>query len=320
MENEFRNDGYIELERIFEKDECTLIDFEDMPEQRNNFSTSSVKTIFSYKGDIWLFRPEFDKNISYIELILEELARDFGIPQAHYDLATLNNKKGNITKYFKKKDCKYLLGEDLLIEYVENGLKISKDNFSIWESAILSHNSLEGIWRALDYHYHHLKNHEEVVEKLMDRLVDIFIFDILTQQKDRHSCNWGIVESEDSIDIQPLYDNEFAFDTIKELPPLVAESLKEEELFCFQYYDHSIEEALLEFLEVSGDEYLEKLQNKIPLIQKENITSVIDRVEERIGCEIPQFMKSHIYDCFLEIVLETEEIIKKYKESLKINH
>lgn len=319
MENEIRKDGYIKLERIFEKDECTLMNLEEISESNEIIAESSIKTVFSYLGEIWLFKQDY-KNTSYIELVLEELAHDFGIPSVHYDLATLNGREGVITKYFKKKDCKYLFGEELLKEYVEEGLKISEDNFSVWDSAVLSHNSLEGIWRALDYRYRNSKNRESIVWHLMSRLVDIFIFDILTHQKDRHSYNWGIVESEGKIDIQPLYDNELAFDDIKELPPLVSESLKEEEPLHFSHYDHSTEEALVEFLEVSGSRYIEKLEEKLPLIQEENIASVISRVEKRIGCEIPQFVKEHIQDCFSDIVLETTETIRKYKESLKTNH
>ncbi len=321
MENEIRNDGYIELERIFEKDGCTLIDLEEMPKYWI-FEESTIGAFFSYQGEIWLFKPEFEflKNASYIELVLEELAHDFGIPSAHYDLATLNGKKGIITKYFKQKDCQYTLGEELLEDYVYYGLKISQDDFFTLDSAVLTHNSLEGIWRALDYRYRNLKNRESIVWHLMSRLVDIFIFDILTHQEDRHSKNWGIVESKDKIDIQPIYDNELAFNNIKALPSLVSESLKEEELFHFSHYEHAVKDVLLEFLEVSGGRYLEKLQEKLPLIQNENIVSVLSRVENRIGCEIPQDVKSYIQNCFSNIVLETTETIKEYKESLKINH
>lgn len=321
MENELRNNGYIELERIFEKDECTLMDFDEITKLNPDiFDQSSVEIIFSYQDEIWLFRPEAGKRVSYIELVMEELARDFGIPSAHYDLATYNNKKGVITKYFKKKNCKYLFGEDLLTEYVEDALKISEDDFSTWENAILSHNSLEGIWRSLDYHYRNFKNHESIVWHLMSRLLDIFIFDILTHQKDRHSFNWGVVESDGKIDIQPLYDNEFAFDNIKELPPLVSESLKEEEPFYFSDDDHSFEESLLQFLEASGGRYIEKFQEQLPLIKEENILSVISRVEKRIHSKIPEYVKNHILDCFSDIFVETTETIQKYQEGLRKNH
>lgn len=321
MEDECRNNGYIELERIFEKDECTLMDFDEITKSNSDiFDQSSVEMIFSYQDEIWLFKSGPGKGVPYMELVMEELARDFGIPSAHYDLATYNNKKGVITKYFKQKNCKYLFGEDLLTEYVEDALKIFEDDFSTWENAILSHNSLEGIWRSLDYHYRNFKNHESIVWHLMSRLVDIFIFDILTHQKDRHSFNWGVVESDGKIDIQPLYDNEFAFDHRKELPPLVSESLKEDELFNFFYDDYSFEEALLQFLEVSGDRYIEKIREKLPLIQAENILSVISRVEKRIHSKIPEYVKNHILDSFSDIVLETTETIQKYQEGLKKNH
>ena len=317
MENEVRKHGYITLERIFSKDECTLINFEYLPNHINLFSISNIQEIFSYQGDIWLFKPEVIENTSYLELIVEELAHDFGIPCAHYDLATLNHQKGTITKYFKKKDCTYFFGEDLLKEYVEESLKITDVDASLWENALLNHNSLEGIWRSLDYHYRNLENREEVVQYLMNRLVDIFIFDLLTHQKDRHSYNWGIEEANGKIDLQLLYDNEFVFDEIKDLPPLVCEDLEGED-FSFPVSTYSTSEALLEFLEVSDSKYLEKIKNRLSLIQKDNIMSVISRVEKRIGCKIPKNLKSYIENCFKKIVMETTESIQKYTENLRI--
>lgn len=121
-----------------------------------------------------LFKPEVIENASYLELVVGELAHDFGIPCAHYDLVTFNNQKVIITKYFKKKDGTYFFDEGLLTEYVEEVLKITGENTEVWENALLNHNSLDGIWRFLDYHYRNLENRDEVVSHLMNRLVDIF--------------------------------------------------------------------------------------------------------------------------------------------------
>ncbi len=42
----------------------------------------------------------------------------------------------------------------------------------------------------------------------MKKIVDIYLFDIITCQSDRHSGNWQIIEFGDNIDICLLYDNE----------------------------------------------------------------------------------------------------------------
>ena len=46
MENEIRNHEYIELGRIFQKDECTMIGFEDLPNRINLFSISNIQEFF----------------------------------------------------------------------------------------------------------------------------------------------------------------------------------------------------------------------------------------------------------------------------------
>ena len=89
--------------------------------------------------------------------------------------------------------------------------------------------------------------------------------------------------------------------------------------FSFLESTYFISDALLDFLEVSGSKYLEKVEDRLSLIQKDNVTCVISRVEKRIGCRIPKKVRLYIHDCFSDIVIETKEVIQKYKENLRIN-
>ena len=60
----------------------------------------------------------------------------------------------------------------------------------------------------MEKRYSKLPNMQEIVTKLMKKIVDMFILDILVMQSDRHSRNWEIVEYDScEVDLQPLYDN-----------------------------------------------------------------------------------------------------------------
>ena len=54
--------------------------------------------------------------------------------------------------------------------------------------------NLENIWDALYSKYYSLDNYEEIVKKLMDQLVEIFCFDLLTINNDRNPNNLIIAE------------------------------------------------------------------------------------------------------------------------------
>lgn len=319
MQNVKRKNGYIELEKLFRNPECKIIDWKNEAEMKSDLSFSKVQSVFSYLGDIWIYKDSNDENTEYLELIAEELAHDFGIPCAYYDLAILNEQEGNISKYFKSKDRKYIFGEQILGDYVENVLKIDKNaDPDFYESAVEAHNSLEGIWRALEYRYQNLENREFVIDNLMNQLINIFIYDIFTGQDDRHSYNWGVVESESNISLQLLYDDESIFNEYVEISPLVSENLYIDELEFFVEEDTPSSKALREFIEVSSGEYLERIKSKIPLIETENINRIITRVEKKIHYPIPNNVKEYIRTSFSNILKNILGVIQDYEERLKL--
>lgn len=146
MKGVARENGYIELEKLFQNSECKLIDWKKDKEMKSTFSCSKVKFIFSYLGDTWIYKDSLYKNNEYLELIAEELAHDFQIPCAYYDLAIFKGMKGNLSRNFKKEGVTYISGDQVLKDYIENCLKISIDDFDIYEDAMNHYNSLEGVW------------------------------------------------------------------------------------------------------------------------------------------------------------------------------
>lgn len=252
---------------------------------------------FDYNGTTYFYKYD-EEIIPYNELVAEELAKDFGLSCIDYDLAILNDKKGVISKNYQKDNVSYINGEDIIIDYYEcKGLDIDK------------YNNLEAIWDALEYRYKDFPNRKEIVANLMKKIVDIFIFDIITSQRDRHLENWQIIESEKDIDIAPLFDNERI---------LVSEA---ENIFLLLTIEEKISGNLFEnlevFLNVSSADYRNIIKEKMWIISDENLQSVFKRIENKTEYPMPQSEKEYYLRKYqnhrkqLQQVLENNENIRK---------
>ncbi len=158
---------------------------------------------FEYNDETYFF--SFDGRSEEISsLIVEEICKDLEVPCVSYDLAKIGNLRGLVSKNFKKQNAKYILGKDILVDAYIKDISYNEE--------LLLYNNLEDIWAALEERYSAREDMPAIVEKLMNRIVDMFLIDILTGQADRGPNNWMIVEYDDgSVDLQPLFDNVRAF-------------------------------------------------------------------------------------------------------------
>lgn len=313
-----RKNGFILLDELLGEKECQLlVDFyEDSEDVSEVVTQSKMRLLFSYQGEEYFFKPFIDEIDTpgfysiYSELIVQELAKEFEIPCVEYDLAVYNGDHGVITKNFKKADSDYLSGSEVLGDYVVSILDFKHGTTDFYDN-LYTYNSLEGIWNALEYRYRYHFNKAQIVKKLMDRLVDIFVFDILTGQADRHFDNWGIVEGKEEIDVQPLYDNELIISSdylaLKVSVPLDEDS----ESIIFQ----KIAATLDQFISVSGVEFLDKIKEKRKLINRETIEKVLSNVENKININIPVEQKEKLWDGFEKNNNIIDEVIEKYEEN-----
>lgn len=232
---------------------------------------------FEYDGIKYYFKKRRSSLDVYNELIAEELAKDFDILSAHYDLAIYNGNKGVISKNFISENDKYIPMKDILINHHEKLCKVDKLN------------NLEDIWETLEDRY---KN-EEIVEKLMNQLVDIFMFDSLIGNYDRHVSNLGIIENKNGVNFAPLFDNE------KILSDSILNGVYSLGVDRDDYYLKILKENfLIKFFRVSIPEYIEYYKSKLWIISDENIDKVLKRVEDRTNSMINENLKQKIRDKF----------------------
>ena len=231
----------------------------------------------------------------YNELIAEELLKDYGMSGAHYDLALFNNKECLMTEDFKNSNSNYYFVADLLNDYT-NYLKhdINDKDFKYID------NSLEEIWNSLDYRYRNNSNKEKIVYDLMDEITNLFIFDIITSQGDRHSRNIQIEENNKKIKLAPIYDNEKICSSMKCLQLTVDSSV-----------DNSLEYCLEEFINISAPIYYEKIISNLSIISLDNLQDVFKRIEKNTKYKMSFEDKNYYIDNFFEHKRKIEKILKR---------
>ena len=95
-----------------------------------------------------------------------------------------------------------------IYEYFDNISESYNPDFIEMKNGIIKANNLYDIWNVLEI-YAKINNLDYNIEDIMNNLINMFIFDIITSQGDRHADNWSIIKNnkDNSIRLCPLYDN-----------------------------------------------------------------------------------------------------------------
>ncbi|MFW1754160.1 HipA domain-containing protein [Acinetobacter wanghuae] len=161
---------------------------------------------YSSNGDEFLFKSVESNNgirfgEDWAEKIACELAHLLGLPHAHYELATYNNKRGVITKNFiSERGEQLMLGNELLETFIvsEDGnnpnIQYVDDVYKIMTNTVINKpigfSSLKEIKSASEF------------------FVGYLMFDALISNQDRHNENWGTIITVKGIKhLAPSYDH-----------------------------------------------------------------------------------------------------------------
>lgn len=242
---------------------------------------------FTYHGNNYYYKADKDFEYAYNELIAKKIADRLGIPCCEYYPANYKKNQGVVTKMFDTKN--YIPMIDILEKYYSASSK-SQDN----------ENNLEDIWYAFDQMFD-----EETTARLMDELVNIFLFDVLIGNIDRHNENIGIIVDEKGARFAPLFDNEGMLDY---------EAINDGE-YClgiekgdaFGYNLDPQENLIYKFLKVSDTIYTERLAQMLPVISEKSLKEIFAELKSE-GVEIPE----EIIADRLEKFAINRQMIKRY--------
>ena len=248
----------------------------------------STKFTFIYNGKKYFYKKVNKEKDLYNELIAEMIAKDLGIPCAHYMLGEHDNATGVVSEYFDTSNC--ITMKTLLENFYIRSKRVEKS-----ASILYDLNNFEDISFAFKSLFS-----EELATKLIEDLIEIFFFDVIIGNNDRHPGNYGLIITDDEVKFTPLFDNE--------------KLLTEESVFSGQYSllatreDTPEENIFHKFIKALPIEYWEKFQTMLEVIKPENLNRIFKSLNQE-GVEIP-------FEIKLELILKFEMNYNLIKEFL----
>ena len=248
-------------------------------------------------GEEYFYKPI---TYHYKELVAYYGAKMMGIDGCFYDLAVLDKEIGYISKSFRNKNARFILGEELLNNYLNGERRIkgrliknidiindmgvralsmndSNDYVDVNYLGSDDLNNLEVIWQALEDRYKDKINISEV----MEQFVLMYIFTIIFYDTDKHSGNWGMLENDNNVRLVPLFDNEFI---LNDCYSGVGLSVN------FNDYNFDIMDSLINFFKISSKDFYNLFVSKFEMVEG-NIENIFELVEMQIMVKIPDYDK-----------------------------
>lgn len=242
---------------------------------------------FDYEDETYFFKADSDGN-NYSELLAYEICHELGIESVKYYLARIGACKGVISKNYKVKDATYVTGKTIIMESLRD--ICDKDNLK-WRNF----NSLESIRASFEYRYSKREDYEKIVAKLMDKIVKMFMLDILLGNPDRTLLNWEIIEyTNGNVDVQPVFDN---MRIMSSHPSTTIMAMTVHD--CMEnnvYFSRSLEENIYKFRKFSGYHFI-MLKEWIKLLKLSNLKQIKRRIEFELKCPIPKEVLKHFAQC-----------------------
>ena len=290
----FRENGFINLDNILNTigvDTSSLDSI--MKSDKITVINGSSSNVFSfiYNNTRFYFKTNNERNLYnyYAELLAEELAKDFGIPCALYDLAKVGNHFGVISKDIKIEGATYVDLEDIIENYHED----------LWDNF-----SLINIWNDLNRYYKDRDDREKIVSKLISKIVDKFIFDVLICQLD--SSNMMIMECDGKVSLAPIFDNELMQYEGKEFAFYFG---VDEKIVPVDNYPALT--AFNRFLNISSREYINRVVDKMWVISDVNLAKKFEIIERRTNYPVPEEIKFAFLNRFTNYRNMLVEILNK---------
>lgn len=243
--------------------------------------------IIEYQNNIYYLKYVKYLYTLYNEMLAEFLAKDYGVNVTYNDIFTFDGNYGMMSKEIKNNNDLYIPMTDIIEDY---------------------QNNLEDIWYVLCKKY----NDQNIVRQLMDKIVNLFIFDALLSNSDRHVENYGLIKNDKKISLAPIFDNECILSSLEGYYSLGIDSSDYEN-------DQGIH-FLSKFLEISDSRYIELIESKLWIISSENILGTIEKIEKRIGSSMQQNIKNEIiykFDSHRQVI---NNILNKYKKVKKYEY
>lgn len=209
-----------------------------------------------------------------------------------------------------------------IYEYLDNISESYNSELIEMKNGIIKANNLYDIWNVLEI-YAKINNLDFNAEETMNNLINMFIFDIITSQGDRHADNWSIIKNnkDNSIRLCPLYDNSGICDLNREKgmnsileyiqslnnPTLHEKKKQKIEKLLEKTIDHNNSglkvdltdvnkknknKIMMEkFIDYSSEEFTERIISMIKKLDEGTLDFIFLEIEKEIQDKIPEEVK-----------------------------
>lgn len=303
-----RINGYIDVKQMLQE---IGVDVSSLRNIHNNPNVSLTKGSgaseafsFVYHGIKYFYKGNVGNWYSpYNELLISELAKDFGIPCVDYDLAIFDGIEGTVSLNYKEEGKTYISGEEIF-----------KETWGIGSFDAEQFNNLENIWDVLECRYQDYPNKRKIIRSLVEGIISIYLFDLITYQFDRQSINWEIVESSEGVFLSPLFDNERICPESSGLLSLRVDSDIAPVYLSPEDWNDGLENAynsISRFLATSSEEYRNIIFDKLWIIGEKNLNKVFERIEAKTKYPMPEERKEYYLNEYKKHREKLEEILNK---------
>lgn len=261
------------------------------------------------------FYKRCNHDLSYRELIAYEFAQYLGIPSIYYELCLIPNKIGEldlgvISKDYRKDKFIYVLAQDIIKDY--NHVFLKQEWYENKRKNNYAYHNIENIYSSLKYRYHFMENGNEISNKILKEIIkNLFLFDIFTQNADRHFNNWQVEENLETneIKLNSNYDNEDIFLKNYNIPQLGYSITNKN---SGDWYD-----VLREFLTSTNNEYLPLVEEMFNKLTPENLITLIELTERKHQILIPLETKKDIVEKYNNHYQQLKFILEDFKKNSK---
>lgn len=310
-----RKNGFINLDKEFIK----LI----KQNKQNIVQTSRCSTdaywIKNFYNKNYLFKIITEENQKYRCLLIEEMAILIEIAVPHTELATWQKLEGELIEDYRKENCKYTPGAEILYEYYYTYQntdifdKILPEDFKnrpLEEEEITEVlkklNNLETIWNALEFHFRKNPNREKIVYDITSKLANRFAFDFLTGQRDRHANNWEIEENPNGeAKLTPLFDSNRSFYQKFNLAMTINEESKNQNAY----------QELKYYLTYSTKEFCDFFYTIYQFFTPLKIIQILEDIERKKEMTIPPKNKKSIITSYQKHYEKITQILKERQKT-----
>ncbi len=238
--------------------EIIHLDKTRLEKMRPNFRGSHAIYNFILDDKLYYF-----KQVPMRELIMEmvsmRVAYHLGLPYLDEQVAIVEDEIGLLSEsYLHSNESSYNL-HTLMENYFYEMQEDDEDFFDYQDMRRL--NNLEDIWFALEEKYS-----PDTVEKLMNGICDIFMFDMLLGEGDRTLGNIEIIEGEAGVRLAPIHDTSSIYNDH------VLLGVDNED------YIHSDIEKLNKFLNTSDSYYSNRFYSFLNTLETIDISSILNEV------------------------------------------